>query len=80
MTRNTLHLVVRLTVPGEQGSSSSDSPGPCALRGTCESPGACGLLNLGNTCLAATFRVVIRVFKRVFQVSLGLCVVVSSGR
>ncbi|CAE7454305.1 USP8 [Symbiodinium natans] len=44
---NTLHLVVRLTVPGE---GSSDSQAVCALRGTCESPGACGLLNLGNTC------------------------------
>ncbi|CAE7282656.1 Usp8 [Symbiodinium microadriaticum] len=47
---NTLHLVVRLTVQGEAGSTMESQGTVCALRGTCDSPGACGLLNLGNTC------------------------------
>ena len=47
--RNTLHLVVRLTVQGEAGSTMESQGTVCALRGTCDSPGACGLLNLGNT-------------------------------
>jgi len=47
---NTLHLVVRLTVQGEAGSTMESQGTVCNLRGTCDSPGACGLLNLGNTC------------------------------
>lgn len=38
---NTLHLVMRQTVT---------CPASSSLVGSCESPGACGLSNMGNTC------------------------------
>ena len=41
---NTIHLVMRTAVAS---TSSTSSPGTI---GTCESRGACGLFNMGNTC------------------------------
>lgn len=43
---NTIHLVMR-TANSTMTSTSSTS---LHLPGTCESPGACGLFNMGNTC------------------------------
>ena len=52
---NTLHLVMRQTVTAAVSSS---------LPGTCESPGACGLSNMGNWELKLVFSP--RVFWLVF--------------
>ena len=41
---NTIHLVMRTA-----GTSTSSTSLPGTI-GTCESPGACGIFNLGNTC------------------------------
>eukprot|EP00928_Gymnodinium_smaydae_P030946 TRINITY_DN22869_c0_g1_i1.p1 TRINITY_DN22869_c0_g1~~TRINITY_DN22869_c0_g1_i1.p1 ORF type:complete len:944 (+),score=202.04 TRINITY_DN22869_c0_g1_i1:27-2834(+) len=46
--QSTIHLVLRPR--SGEGSSSSSAAIPQAIAGACDKVGACGLLNLGNTC------------------------------